>query len=69
MYESTASRYERRPYSGKDSVKKVRVTAESPPSVCLYTALNAHGGLTAADISDDSACLAVGYGNSAIQVS
>lgn len=53
----------------KESTKKVRISAESPPSVCLYTALNASGGLTAADFSDDSACLAVGYGNSIVQVS
>uniref|UniRef100_F1KW86 Transcription initiation factor TFIID subunit 5 n=2 Tax=Ascaris suum TaxID=6253 RepID=F1KW86_ASCSU len=52
----------------KESTKKVRISAESPPSVCLYTALNASGGLTAADFSDDSACLAVGYGNSIVQV-
>ncbi|KHN77937.1 Transcription initiation factor TFIID subunit 5 [Toxocara canis] len=52
----------------KECSKKVRISAESPPSVCLYTALNASGGLTAADFSDDSACLALGYGNSIVQV-
>uniref|UniRef100_A0A0N5AUZ1 LisH domain-containing protein n=1 Tax=Syphacia muris TaxID=451379 RepID=A0A0N5AUZ1_9BILA len=62
------SLYERRSYMVKDSVKKVKVSQESPPCICLYTALNAHGGLTAADISDDSSCLAVGYGNSTVQL-
>ncbi|VDK44961.1 unnamed protein product [Anisakis simplex] len=59
---------ERRSYLNKESSKKVGISAESPPSVCLYTALNASGGLTAADFADDGSCLALGYGNSVVQV-
>ncbi|MFH4973351.1 hypothetical protein AB6A40_000060 [Gnathostoma spinigerum] len=53
----------------KDGGKKVRISIDSPPSVCLYTVLNGHGGVTAAEFSEDSTMIAAGYGNSDIQVS
>lgn len=52
----------------KESGKKLRISVESPPSVCLYTVLNSPGGLTSADFSEDSGALALGYGNSTVQV-
>ncbi|VDK68144.1 unnamed protein product [Litomosoides sigmodontis] len=52
----------------KESGKKMRISADTPPSVCLYTVLNSPGGLTASDISEDSGTLALGFGNSRIQV-
>ncbi|VDM95162.1 unnamed protein product [Thelazia callipaeda] len=53
----------------KESGKKLRISADNPPSVCLYTVLNSPGGLTASDVSEDSEALALGFGNSMIQVS
>ena len=37
------------------------VSQECPPSVCMFTALNAHGGVTCCDVSDDTSLLALGY--------
>uniref|UniRef100_A0A8R1TJ89 TFIID subunit TAF5 NTD2 domain-containing protein n=1 Tax=Onchocerca volvulus TaxID=6282 RepID=A0A8R1TJ89_ONCVO len=52
----------------KESGKKMRISVDTPPSVCLYTVLNSPGGLTASDIAEDSGALALGFGNSRIQV-
>ncbi|KAI1731725.1 WD domain, g-beta repeat domain-containing protein [Ditylenchus destructor] len=55
--------------SMKDSQqKKTRISAENPPSVCLYTVLNANGGLCSASISENCAMIALGFGNSVVQV-
>lgn len=53
----------------KESGKKMRISVDTPPSVCLYTVLNSPGGLTASNIAEDSGALALGFGNSRIQVS
>ncbi|KAK6106240.1 WD domain G-beta repeat family protein [Brugia pahangi] len=52
----------------KESGKKMRISVDTPPSVCLYTVLNSPGGLTASDVAEDSEALALGFGNSRIQV-
>uniref|UniRef100_A0A915PII9 LisH domain-containing protein n=1 Tax=Setaria digitata TaxID=48799 RepID=A0A915PII9_9BILA len=52
----------------KESGKKMRISVDTPPSVCLYTVLNSPGGLTSSDIAEDSGALALGFGNSRIQV-
>lgn len=44
------------------------MTVETPPSVCLYTVLNAFGGVSSAQISENAAQVAIGFGNSMIQV-
>ena len=45
----------------KDVNKMTMVSQECPPSVCMFTALNAHGGVTSFDMSDDTGLLALGY--------
>jgi len=48
--------------------KKHRISVDSPPTVCLYTVLNANSGLCSASIADDGSMFALGFGNSTIQV-
>ncbi|PAV76518.1 hypothetical protein WR25_13645 [Diploscapter pachys] len=52
----------------KDAVKMTIISAEAPPSICMFTALNAYGGLASCDVSDDSSLLALGYGDSGINL-
>ncbi|GMT28446.1 hypothetical protein PFISCL1PPCAC_19743, partial [Pristionchus fissidentatus] len=52
----------------KDSNKMCVIGQEQPPSVCFYTTLNGHGGVSSCDISDDSSYLALGFGDSGISV-
>lgn len=49
--------------------RKLRIAADAPPTVCIYTLCNADGGVTCAEISDDTLTMAAGFGNSSIQVS
>lgn len=50
--------------------RKYRISQENPPSVCLYNVLNAysHGGLCSSAIADNGSMLALGYGDSGIQL-
>ncbi|CAI4221642.1 unnamed protein product [Auanema sp. JU1783] len=52
----------------RDASKLALVSQENPPSICMFTALNAHGGVTSADISDDSSLMALGFGDSTISI-
>lgn len=50
--------------------RKYRISHENPPSVCLYTVLNVHsrGGLCSSAIADNGSMLALGYGDSSIEL-
>uniref|UniRef100_A0A914VIR7 LisH domain-containing protein n=1 Tax=Plectus sambesii TaxID=2011161 RepID=A0A914VIR7_9BILA len=52
----------------KEMLKKVKISAENPPSVCFFSILNAHGGACCAEITEDTTMMAAGYGNSTVQV-
>ncbi|CAD5206328.1 unnamed protein product [Bursaphelenchus okinawaensis] len=52
----------------KEMSKKVKIGPENPPSVCLYTILNAPGGVCSAALTENCEMLSIGYGNSSIQV-
>ncbi|KAK6026578.1 WD40 associated region in TFIID subunit [Ostertagia ostertagi] len=56
---SEALREERRK-AMRDAPKLPLVSQESPPSVCMLTALNAYGLVSSCDISDDSSILCMG---------
>ncbi|KHJ91055.1 WD40 associated region in TFIID subunit [Oesophagostomum dentatum] len=58
---SEALREERRK-AMRDANKLTLVSQECPPSVCMLTALNAYGGVSCCDISDDSSMLCIGFG-------
>ncbi|VDM56521.1 unnamed protein product [Angiostrongylus costaricensis] len=45
----------------EDASKLTLVSQESPPSVCMLTALNAYGGVSCCDLSDDTTILSMGY--------
>ncbi|KAF8369241.1 taf-5 [Pristionchus pacificus] len=52
----------------KDSHKMCVIGQDQPPSVCFYTTLNGHGGVSSCDVSEDSSYLALGFGDSGISV-
>ncbi|CAD5209005.1 unnamed protein product [Bursaphelenchus xylophilus] len=52
----------------KEIGKRVKISAENPPSVCLYTILNAPGGVCSAALTENCEMVSIGYGNSVIQV-
>ncbi|VDO38200.1 unnamed protein product [Haemonchus placei] len=56
---SEALREERRK-AMRDAAKLTLVSQESPPSVCMLTALNSYGLVSSCDISDDSSILCIG---------
>uniref|UniRef100_A0A1I7X7U9 DEK_C domain-containing protein n=1 Tax=Heterorhabditis bacteriophora TaxID=37862 RepID=A0A1I7X7U9_HETBA len=45
---------EERKKAMRDASKLTLVSQDSPPSVCMFTALNAHGGVTSCDLTDDT---------------
>jgi len=44
------------------------LSSDSLPSACLYTVANAGSSVSAAEISDDSSLLALGFASSAVRV-
>jgi transcription initiation factor TFIID subunit 5 len=52
----------------KESQKKTKISLDNPPSVCLYSVVNANEGVCSASISENCSMVALGYGNSVIQV-
>lgn len=52
----------------REASKRVTLGAESLPSICFYTILNAVHSVTAAEVSEDSSLLAVGFSDSIIKV-
>ncbi|VDL78095.1 unnamed protein product [Nippostrongylus brasiliensis] len=64
---SEALREERRK-AMRDAAKLTLVSQESPPSVCMLTALNAYGGVSCCDISDDSLILCIGGVDGSIEL-
>ncbi|KAG0426796.1 hypothetical protein HPB47_026118 [Ixodes persulcatus] len=52
----------------KEAIKRVKLGPDSLPSICFYTFLNSHLGVTVAEISEDSTLLAAGFGDSLIRV-
>ena len=36
------------------------VSPDQPPTICFFTAMNANGGVSSCDISDDTSILALG---------
>ncbi|EPB66628.1 WD domain, G-beta repeat protein [Ancylostoma ceylanicum] len=64
---SEALREERRK-AMRDANKLTLVSQESPPSVCMLTALNAYGGVSCCDVSDDSSMLCIGGSDGSIEL-
>ncbi|UYV76082.1 TAF5 [Cordylochernes scorpioides] len=52
----------------RESTKRVKLGPESLPSICFYTFLNNHHGVTCATISEDSSLLSAGFTDSVIRV-
>ncbi|KAK5985650.1 Adaptin region [Trichostrongylus colubriformis] len=64
---SEALREERRK-AMRDAAKLTLVSQESPPSVCMLTALNSYGLVSCCDISDDSSILCIGSSDGSIEL-
>ncbi|KIH45749.1 hypothetical protein ANCDUO_24206, partial [Ancylostoma duodenale] len=64
---SEALREERRK-AMRDANKLTLVSQECPPSVCMLTALNAYGGVSCCDVSDDSSMLCIGGSDGSIEL-
>uniref|UniRef100_A0A0K0CSV2 WD_REPEATS_REGION domain-containing protein n=1 Tax=Angiostrongylus cantonensis TaxID=6313 RepID=A0A0K0CSV2_ANGCA len=64
---SEALREERRK-AMRDASKLTLVSQESPPSVCMLTALNAYGGVSCCDLSDDTTILSMGSSDGSIEL-
>lgn len=64
---SEALREERRK-AMRDAAKLTLVSQESPPSVCMITALNTYGCVSSSDISDDSTILCIGSSEGSIEL-
>ncbi|XP_033114696.1 transcription initiation factor TFIID subunit 5-like [Anneissia japonica] len=52
----------------RESAKRIRLAADSLPSICFYSFLNAYDGLISADISDDSSMMTCGFADSCVRV-
>lgn len=52
----------------KDFMKRARLSADKPPSICFYTILNSFNNVNCLDLSDDSLWLAIGLADSTIRV-
>jgi len=52
----------------REAVKKGRITADNPPSVCIYSACNTNGGLSSAEISENCSYYALGLNDGSVQV-
>lgn len=52
----------------REATKRVRLGPESLPSVCFYTFLNSHQGVTCAEICEDSTVLSAGFSDSVVRV-
>ncbi|XP_071943039.1 transcription initiation factor TFIID subunit 5-like [Antedon mediterranea] len=52
----------------RESLKRIRLAADSLPSICFYSFLNAYDGLISTDISDDSSMMACGFSDSCVRV-
>lgn len=52
----------------KEALKRVKLGPDFLPSICFYTFLNCHLGVTVAEISEDSTLLAAGFGDSLVRV-
>ncbi|KJH51580.1 adaptin region [Dictyocaulus viviparus] len=64
---SEALREERRK-AMRDASKLTLVSQESPPSVCMLTALNAYGSVSSCDLSDDTTILSIGSSDGSIEL-
>ncbi|KAJ1363151.1 hypothetical protein KIN20_022943 [Parelaphostrongylus tenuis] len=64
---SEALREERRK-ALRDASKLTLVSQESPPTVCMVTALNAYGGVCCCDLSDDTTILSMGSLDGSIEL-
>lgn len=47
---------------------QLKISLNNAPSICLYTILNAPNGVCSASFSENMEALAIGYGNSSIQL-
>lgn len=64
---SEALREERR-RAMRDASKLTLVSQESPPSVCMLTVLNAYGGVSCCDLSDDTTMISIGSSDAYIEL-
>lgn len=52
----------------REASKRVNFNAETLPSICCYTLLNANNTVTCAEITEDSSMLAVGFSDAIVKV-
>lgn len=52
----------------REASKRVALSPEILPSICLYTLLNSNNSVTAAEICEDSSLLAIGFSDAIIKV-
>lgn len=52
----------------REAAKKLNLSAETLPSACFYTLMNAGNSVTCAEIAEDSSLLAIGFAESMIRV-
>lgn len=52
----------------KDASKRIKLGPEFLPSICFYTFLNSHQGVTCAEFAEDSSLLSAGFSDSIIRV-
>ncbi|GFR14714.1 transcription initiation factor TFIID subunit 5 [Trichonephila clavata] len=52
----------------REGLKRVRLGPNSLPSICFYTFLNSHQGVTCADICEDSSLLSAGASDSVVRL-
>ncbi|XP_055946125.1 transcription initiation factor TFIID subunit 5-like [Argiope bruennichi] len=52
----------------REGLKRARLGPNNLPSICFYTFLNSHGGVTCADICEDSSLLSAGASDSLVRI-
>ncbi|KFM77750.1 Transcription initiation factor TFIID subunit 5, partial [Stegodyphus mimosarum] len=52
----------------REALKRVRLGPNSLPSICFYTFLNSHQGVTCAEICEDSSLLSAGASDSVVRI-
>ncbi|KAK3710376.1 hypothetical protein QZH41_012300 [Actinostola sp. cb2023] len=52
----------------KEKAKRLKLDADTVPSICFYSVLNSHEGVNCASISDDATLLSAGFEDSIVRV-
>lgn len=57
-----------RRHAFRETTRKGKISIDNPPTVCIFNACNTNGGLSSAEISENSSLYALGLNDGLVQV-